>query len=171
MLIFIVILPIIIAIYTLVMITMLTIILKMIIQHHGISPLESSSQYCYTDPNNYFWAGLCLDNLRHKNSYLSICLPFLMNFCQCCSVMFVYFLFFQSRFKSRLFDLHVFFAFFKKYIFDKFTATISCMKNFFVYLKFFLHKFLRDLQSFHFVFKINISKKCVTYKPYSLTVC
>ena len=29
---------------------------------------------------------------------------------------------------------------------------------FFVYVKFFVHKILRDLQSFHFVFKITISK-------------
>ena len=34
--------------------------------------------------------------------------------------------FIQSRFKSRLFGLHVFFAFFKKYFFDKFTTAISC---------------------------------------------
>ena len=31
-------------------------------------------------------------------------------------------------------------------------------KNFFVYVKLFVHKFLLDLQSFHFVFKITISK-------------
>ena len=32
----------------------------------------------------------------------------------------------QSRFKSRLFGLHLFFAFFRKKIFDKSTVTISC---------------------------------------------
>ena len=31
-------------------------------------------------------------------------------------------------------------------------------KIFFVYVKFFVHKVLRDSQSFHFVLKINISK-------------
>ena len=31
-------------------------------------------------------------------------------------------------------------------------------KFFFVYIKFFIHKFLRDLLSFHFVFKTTISK-------------
>ena len=35
-------------------------------------------------------------------------------------------IFIKSRFKSRLFGLHVFFAFFRKQIFDKFTAAISC---------------------------------------------
>ena len=75
------------AIYALVMIAVITMILMMIIQHQGISPLESRSQYCYTNPNNYFWAGLYLYDLRHMNSYLSICLPFLVNFCQCCSVL------------------------------------------------------------------------------------
>ena len=34
--------------------------------------------------------------------------------------------FIQSRFKSRLFGLHAFFAFFRKLIFDKFTEEISC---------------------------------------------
>ena len=32
----------------------------------------------------------------------------------------------QSRFKSRLFGLHVFIAFFRKKIFDKSTAAIPC---------------------------------------------
>ena len=32
----------------------------------------------------------------------------------------------QSRCKSRLFGLHVFFAFFRKKIFDKFAAAMSC---------------------------------------------
>ena len=52
------------------------------------------SQYCYTNPNNYFWAGLYLYDMRHMNLYLSICIPFLVNFCQCCSVLSACFLFF-----------------------------------------------------------------------------
>ena len=64
----------------------------------------------------------------------------------------------QSQFISRLFGLHVFFAFFRKSIFDKFTAPISCTYNLSVYVKYFVHKFLQDLQSFHFAFKITISK-------------
>ena len=81
------------AIHTLVMITMITIILMMLIQHRFISPLESSSQYCYTYPYD-FWVGLCLDNLRHMNSYLSLCLPFLMSFSQCCGFLSVSLFFF-----------------------------------------------------------------------------
>ena len=64
---------------------------------------------------------------------------------------------FQSRYKSRLFDIHVFFAFFSMKIFDK---------------------FLRDLQSLYFVFKITLSKMrnlCVRMlsfsKNCSVTVC
>ena len=45
-----------------------------------------------------------------------------------------------------LVGLHVFFAFFRESVFDKFTAAI------------FVRKILRNLQSFHFVFKIFISK-------------
>ena len=41
---------------------------------------------------------------------------------------------------------------------SKCTAAILCTKNFFVYVKFSVHKFLRDLLSFHLVFKIVISK-------------
>ena len=37
---------------------------------------------------------------------------------------------FQSGFKSRFFGLYVFFAFFRKYIFDKSTMAISCSKIF-----------------------------------------
>ena len=33
-------------------------------------------------------------------------------------------------------------------------AAISCTLNFFVYVTFFVHKILRDLQSFNFVFEI-----------------
>ena len=40
-------------------------------------------------------------------------------------------------------------------MFDKLTAAILCT---FVIVNFFLHKFLQDLQSFHCVFKIPISK-------------
>ena len=55
---------------------------------------------------------------------------------------------FRSQFKLRLFVLHIFFAFFSKSIFDKF----FCVR------KIFRIQVLRDLQTFHFVFKITISK-------------
>ena len=65
----------------------------------------------------------------------------------------------QSRFKSRLFDLHIFFAFFLGskfliYLRGQFRVRkiFSCTQTSFV------HKFLWDLQSFHFVSKITISK-------------
>ena len=60
----------------------------------------------------------------------------------------------KSWFKSQLFGLHVFFAFFRKQIFYKSTAAISCSSNFLAYVKFFVHKVLWDLQFFNFVFEI-----------------
>ena len=83
----------------------------------------------------------------------------------------------QSQFRWRWFGFHVFFWFFRKWIFDKSTATISCTKNFFLHVKFFVYKFLRDLQPFHFVFEITFSKMrkyvlgCFFIKTCSLTGC
>ena len=53
----------------------------------------------------------------------------------------------QSRFKSWLFGLHVFFVF---------------SGGNFVYVRFFVHKFLQGLQSFHLVLKL-LFGKCVTH--------
>ena len=44
------------------------------------------------------------------------------------------------------------------FFFTFFRKKISCPETFFVYVKFQMHNFLRDLQSFHFVFKMTISK-------------
>ena len=64
----------------------------------------------------------------------------------------------QSRFKLRLFALHVFF----KKSFDKITTAISSTYKFFVYIKFFVHKFLWNWQSFILCWKL-LRQKCSTY--------
>ena len=76
----------------------------------------------------------------------------------------------QSWFKLWLFGLLVFFVFFRKEIFDKFMVAILCTLKFFEYIKFFVQKFLRDSQSFQFVFKITISNYYFI-KTCSLTGC
>ena len=79
----------------------------------------------------------------------------------------------QFHTQSRLFGLHVLIAFFRKEIFDKSAVAISCKQNFFVYVEFFVHNFLRDLKYLKLLFR-----KCVTYvagcslaKTCSLTGC
>ena len=56
----------------------------------------------------------------------------------------------QSRFKSRLFDLHAFFAFSSKFLKNP--------RRQFRVRKIFRTKLLRDLQPFHFVFEIAFLK-------------
>ena len=75
----------------------------------------------------------------------------------------------QSRFKSLLFGLHVFFAFFRNKFLINLRRQFRVRKIYFLCVKFFVHRFIRDLQLF---------RKCVTYvlvcsfiKTYSLKGC
>ena len=86
-----------------------------------------------------------------------------------CAVVQKYHAMFQSRFKSRLFGLHVSLRFSGTKFLINLRRQFRVRKLFFVYVKFFVHKFLRDLQLF---------RKCITYvlgcspiKTCSLTGC